>query len=306
MLLGVANRHSSSRSKTSVKTNQLSQFSLQLAQFTAQFTTQFTTQINTQLTAQLASRLPQRRRSRSPEKHSYSTLTRRLNRSKGWLIGGLGSLLLLWLFWQWLLALTVGLTAMLGVYLAQQGQLKSWRDWGFWRGFWEQFDRALSLSALAGLAAAGTVYLSLAIWLESDRSWLALGVILEGLGLLAILSLLVWRQLDSAGAEAAALSPDVAPKYAAPDYIAPDYLGQLSAADSVQRLIAIRQLTQIAQQPNLPLAAGHLTASHLSDCFRLMLDRETEPLLCHALMESLQRLQPRLSHLKPHSLEKIN
>ncbi len=290
MLLSVVNCRSSSQSKTSVKTNQLSQFSLQLAQFTAQS----------------ASRLPQYLPqylwlSRWPEKYSYRSLTRRLNRSKGWLLSCLGSLLLLWVFWQWLLALAVGLTAMLGVYLAEQGQLKSWRNWGFWR----RFDRALSLAALAGLATAGTVYLSLAIWLESDRSWLAMGVILEGLGLLAILSLLVWRQLDSPRSKTEA---PVSPNSIAPDSIAPDYLRQLSAADPVQRLIAIRQLTQIVQQPKPPLAADHL-----SDCFRLMLDRETEPLLCHTLIESLQQLQPKprlephlKPHLEPHYLENLD
>ncbi|MBW4464265.1 MAG: hypothetical protein KME07_02340 [Pegethrix bostrychoides GSE-TBD4-15B] len=277
-----------------MKTNQLSQFPLQLAQFTAQSASR--------LPQYLSQYLPQYLwLSRWPEKYSYRSLTRRLNRSKGWLLSGLGSLLLLWVFWQWLLALAVGLTAMLGVYLAEQGQLKSWRNWGFWR----RFDRALSLAALAGLAAAGTVYLSLAIWLESDRSWLAMGVILEGLGLLAILSLLIWRQLDSPRSKTEA---PVSPDSIAPDSIAPDYLGQLSAADPVQRLIAIRQLTQIVQRPKPPLAANHL-----SDCFRLMLDRETEPLLCHTLIESLQQLQPKpclephlKPHLEPHRLENLD
>jgi hypothetical protein len=294
MLLGVVNCRSSSQSKPSVKTNQLSQFPLQLAQFTAQSASR--------LPQYLSQYLPQYLwLSRWPEKYSYRSLTRRLNRSKGWLLSGLGSLLLLWVFWQWLLALAVGLTAMLGVYLAEQGQLKSWRNWGFWR----RFDRALSLAALAGLAAAGTVYLSLAIWLESDRSWLAMGVILEGLGLLAILSLLIWRQLDSPRSKTEA---PVSPDSIAPDSIAPDYLGQLSAADPVQRLIAIRQLTQIVQRPKPPLAANHL-----SDCFRLMLDRETEPLLCHTLIESLQQLQPKpclephlKPHLEPHRLENLD
>ncbi len=245
-----------------MKTNPLPQLPHQLTQLTAQ--------LQNLLPLSLPPSLPLSRLGQaiSLDTRSYRGWARRLNRSKGWLLGGLGGLLLLWFFWQWLLALTVGLAVMLGVYLGQQGQLKSWRGW---QRLWGRANRALSLSALAGLMATGTAYLSLAIWLESDRSWLASGVILEGLALLAILSLLLWRQFGFA-AKSEQHSTD---------------LTQLASSDPLQRLIAIRQLTQTAQQPYSPLAP-----SHLSECFRLMLDRETEPLLCNALIESLQQLDP--------------
>ena len=245
-----------------MKTNQLIQFSLQLSQLTARLPPEFG--------GQGRMRRPALKRL-SP---ALQTAARRsacwLNRSKGWLLGGLGILLLWALLWPWLLALAVGLTVATGCYLAQQGQLRAWRGW---QRLWSRANRSLSLSALAGLVATGSAYLALAIWIEAGRSWLAAGVILEGFGLLAILSLLVWRQCS---------------KVAEAQPVSPDCLHQLSAADPLQRLIAIRQLTQLAQQANPPLAPAHL-----SECLRLMLDRELEPAVCHALIEGLRQLNSR-------------
>ncbi len=57
-------------------------------------------------------------------------------------------------------------------------------------------------------------------------------------------------------------------------------------------MIAVRQITQLlihaADQPSHLL----LTPAQVTECFRLMLDRETEPLVCNALIESLQQLNP--------------
>jgi len=252
-----------------VKTNQLTQLSLQLSQLTARL------QQNAPSFRQLVR--PIRRGAASPKlKQNYRSLTRRLNRSKGWLLGGCGFLLLWVLLWQWLLALAAGLTVMVGCYLVQQGQLKTWRGW---QRFWSQANRALSLSALAGLVATGGSYLALAIWIESDRSWLASGLILQGFGLLAILSLLLWRQLSSGSR----LNFDAGSQ--PNQHLA--YLNQLADADPLRRLIAVRQLTQLVQKPHPCFAP-----THLSECFRLMLNREIEPLVCNALIEGLQQLNP--------------
>ena len=253
-----------------MKTNQLTQFSLQLSQFTAWLQQELQLSHLGQIVLERAS--PQRQRRYQAVGQGLGqgwgqSVGRWLNRSKGWLLCSLGGLLLWVLLWQWLLSLAVGLVVMVGCYLAQQGQLKSWR---VWQRLWSRANRALSWSVLAGLAATGSSYLALATWIESDRSWLASGLILEGFGLLAILSLLVWRQFYSPQPQANAQPID---------------LEQLSDADPLRRLIAVRQLTQLARRSNPPLAA-----THLSECFRLMLDRELEPLVCNALIEGLQQL----------------
>ena len=256
-----------------MKTNQLTQLSLQLSQLTHRL------QQDAPSFSQLVR--PLRLRTVSPTlKQNYRSLTRRLNRSKGWLLGGCGFLLLWILLWQWLLALGLGLMVTVGCYLVQQGQLKSWRGW---QRLWSRANRALSLSALAGLVATGGSYLALAIWIESDRSWLASGLILQGLGLLAILSLLLWRQWRP---ESSSQANTHFNSYA------DSYLNQLSDTDPLQRLIAVRQLTQLVQRSNSLLPPIYLTPAHLSECFRLMLDREIEPLVCNALIEGLQQLNP--------------
>ncbi|HEY9659105.1 MAG TPA: hypothetical protein V6C65_11680, partial [Allocoleopsis sp.] len=65
------------------------------------------------------------------------------------------------------------------------------------------------------------------------------------------------------------------------------WLTQLTDPDPLKRLIAIRRLIQIAQSNATPL----LSTAELADCLRLMLNRETEPIVCRALVEGLQALK---------------
>jgi hypothetical protein len=205
----------------------------------------------------------------------YKRLMNRAIAAKGWIGGGVG-LLLLWVWaWQWVLSIAIGLAVIVGVYLGQQRQLKlSWRGW---HKLWSRSNRSATVAVLAGILAWGSTYLATAVWLETDRPWLATSVLLEGGGILAILALLLWQLLqqpDRSEAQFQAL------------------LADLSDADPLKRLIAVRQLTQsllgrIANHSALPISP-----LHLAEYFRLMLDRETEPLVCRALVDSLQALQP--------------
>jgi hypothetical protein len=202
-------------------------------------------------------------------------LQHRINGSKGWLLGGAGFLLLWVWIWQWLLAIAVGLAVMVGVYLTQQGQLKL--NWQGWRKLWNRSNRSLSLSVLAGLVALGSTYLATAVWLETDQHWLATSILLEGFGILAI-GCLLWQLLNR---------PLPEPKV----HQFHTLLTDLSHPDSLKRLIAIRQTTHqllnAVDPTNLPM-----TANQLAECFRLILDRETEAVVCNALLESIQALNP--------------
>lgn len=205
-------------------------------------------------------------------------LGQRINQSKGWLIAGVG-LLLLWVWiWQWLLSIGVSLLVMVSVYLTQQGQLKL--NWQGWRKLWSQSNRALSLSVLAGLVALGSTYLATAVWLESEQHWMATSILLEGFGILALGWLLVWQFFDR---------PLQAQDQAEEQFRR--VLANLSHPDPLKRLIAVRQTTHqllcAADPCLLPM-----TTSQLAECFRLMLDRETEALVCNALVESMQALTP--------------
>jgi uncharacterized membrane protein (Fun14 family) len=215
-------------------------------------------------------------RRQPPVLHKRLTrLQHRVNVSKGWLIGGAG-LLLLWVWvWQWLLSIAVGLAVMVGVYLTQQGQLKL--NWQGWQRLWNRSNRSLSLSVLAGTIALGSTYLATAVWVESEQHWMATSILLEGFGLLAI-GCLLWQLLNRPVQE-----PETNQFHT--------LLTDLSHTDPLKRLIAVRQATHhvlsASEQTNLPISA-----TQLAECFRLMLDRETEPLVCHALLESVQKLSP--------------
>lgn len=209
----------------------------------------------------------------------YQQLLYRVITTKSWLWGG-AALLLLWVWvWQWVLSIAVGLVVMVGVYLAQQRQLKvSWRGW---RKLWNRSNRASTLAVLSGILALGSTYLATAVWLESDQHWLATSILLEGLGLLVILSLLLWQMVNRQFQQQDQVGNQLQP-----------LLNDLSEADPLKRLIAIRQLTQWALTHAPTNTALPMTPVHLAECFRLMLDRETEPSVCSALIDGLRALQP--------------
>jgi hypothetical protein len=92
------------------------------------------------------------------------------------------------------------------------------------------------------------------------------------LGILATFGLVLWQLLRTQ-------APASDPFYR-------QQLNDLSDPDPLKRLIAVRELTHLTN------ASSPITASHLAECFRLILDRETEPLVCSALLDGLQQLNP--------------
>jgi hypothetical protein len=172
--------------------------------------------------------------------------------------------LLIW-NWQLVLALTIGAGVLVSVYLAQQGQ------WQIPKIHWQQWtgaNRSLTLAIATGTIATLSTYITSHIWLEADQSWLAIGIILQGFGTLSILLFLTWQTLNRQT-----------------ELKSESQLVHLSDADPLKRLIAVRQITQQAQQNTAPLPPAQI-----ADCFRLMLNRETEPSVCSALLEGLQTL----------------
>jgi hypothetical protein len=223
--------------------------------------------------------------------------------SKGWLFAL--AVLLLLLLWHWQLVVSggMGLAAMLVVYLVGQGQWKL--PTVEWQRLWSRSNRPLTLAVVTGLIACFGTYLTIAIWQETGGSWLAKGIILEGFGILAILSLMGWQMFIRQTADRHSTSPSTE---------ANQLLAELTNADPVHRLIAIRRITQqVAANPaELSVAPGKaeanlsptfpLATAHVAECFRLMLNRETEPIVCRALVESLQVLNQAQS--RSHSTPK--
>lgn len=208
----------------------------------------------------------------------FKQLTHTLEQAKSWLLSLI--VLLLMLLWNWQLVISVGggVVVLVLVYLGQQGQFAFLQI--DWRKLWSRSNRPLVLAVTSGTIACFSLYLSIAIWQETGGSWLAKGLILQGLSVLAILLILLWQRLEKYAEEGMVARPEQSFNH---------QLAELTDVDPLKRLIAIRQLTAQVQHaaPTTPLA---LPSSDLADCFRLMLNRETEPIVCRALVDSLKQI----------------
>lgn len=198
-----------------------------------------------------------------------------LTRSKGWL--AVVTLAAVWGWWnsQLLFSTGLGIAAMMLVYRRQ-----SW-DWQLLRSkseqFWEGPNRRFVLAVGTGGIATLVAYMSLAIWADSESHWMALSLILQNIGTIAIAGLLL-RQALSLGASK--------------DEVALDrILADLTDADPVKRLIAVRQMTDLVNKGGFgPVSSvkSSIARSRAAECFRLMLSREPEAVVRNALLEGLQ------------------
>lgn len=201
----------------------------------------------------------------------------RWNRSSGTLAVLTASAVWGWWNSQLLAATGLGIGAMMLVYRAQ-----SW-DWQQLRSnmeqFWNSPSRRLVVAVgSGGLATLGT-YMSFSIWAQSESNWMALSAILQNLGTIAIVVLLV-RQVWSQSA-----SKDEA--------VVDGILADLTDADPVKRLIAVRQMTDLVKSPGFwkpSSLKNSIGLSHTAECFRLMLNQEPEAIVRNALLEALQTL----------------
>ncbi|MEG3858204.1 hypothetical protein [Microcoleus sp. herbarium12] len=214
-------------------------------------------------------------------------LLERLRRSKGWLAAIV--LTAVWGWWnsQLLFSTGLGIAAMMLVYRGQLG------DWQLLRSRAQEFGQSPNRRFVLAVGAGGIstlgAYMSLAIWADSQSHWIALSLIFQNFGTIAIAGLLL-RQ---------ALSFQISKDEATLDRI----LADLTAPDPVKRLIAVRQMTDLVNNggfdsvtsvnSSLAKSAGATSSQRIAldraaECFRLMLSREPEGLVCNALLEGLQ------------------
>jgi hypothetical protein len=195
---------------------------------------------------------------------------RRFQGPGGWLLGL--TFVVAMLFWNWklLLATVVGVLVMLLVYLMQEWD---WQvHWSSLRRFFSGANRQLTIAVGSGGMAAVSTYMAVSVWADSDSPWIAAGAILQGFGTLATLILLVWQILNRQAHRWEANLNQL--------------LTDLTHADPLKRLIAVRQITQCCQDRLLETAKEQT----ISDYFRLMLSRESETVVRDAVLEGLQTL----------------
>jgi hypothetical protein len=196
------------------------------------------------------------------------------------------ALLLAW-NWQLILATAAGIGVMACAYFLLSC---NWQEgWWRWRQFFQVPQGKLTAAVGSGGIAALSTYIAAAIWTDAENRWLAVGTILQGLVSSATLLLLFWQGLARQEGRDEA-------KFAR-------LLADLTAAESLKRLIAVRQLAALAAKtPRQQKYQAQLTGY-----FRLMLAGEEEPAVREALLENLQaweRKPPKLNRqpLQPLSI----
>lgn len=190
--------------------------------------------------------------------------------SRSWFWGmAVMAVLLIW-HWKLLFALGVGMAILLLTHSLQAG---------YWQIPWAEIRRSLrgtqqrlALAIASGAVATLSTYISLASWSEAESFWSATGAIFQGFGILAVLVLLVAHLLDH----------ETEPATARFDQLVQD----LTHIDALKRLIAVRQLTQVVTAPTADRSQRRAVVDYL----RLLLSRESEPVVRNAVLDSLQAL----------------
>lgn len=227
------------------------------------------------------------------EKLKIQTLKRFSSRhgfgSAGWLVLTTGAIALLYWNGRLVFATGTGVVVMLLVYLMH--------DWKpsinamEVRKLLQGWNQPFMVAAGAGAISTFSTYLAAAIWAESDSAWIATGAILQGMGTLTGLGLLVWQILNR------------------PDPHAPIQINQLlfdlAHEDPLKRLLAVRQLTDSisvlddayrlerrSRTANRSQNPAKIPSRHqIADYFRVMLQREADPIIRAAVLDGLQTLE---------------
>jgi hypothetical protein len=149
---------------------------------------------------------------------------------------------------------------------------------GNWRSYWLNLrqlltgtNRQLAVAVISGGFATLCSYVAIAIGTDTQSSWITIGILLQSLGISAILGLLVWQML------AQETKPD--------ETKLEQMLADLTDPDPLKRLIAVRYLTTSVNK----FDSTHKT--WIADCFRLLLSREEEVIIRDAVLDSLRLLE---------------
>ncbi|MGB7414798.1 MAG: hypothetical protein WA902_11380 [Thermosynechococcaceae cyanobacterium] len=135
-------------------------------------------------------------------------------------------------------------------------------------------------AALLGLFSVIVSYGTLLIWQDTGRFGIALAVFFQGACTLLALGLLGWQL--------------VKPSEAAFEEPYDRWVTQLTAPEPLQRLIAVRRLTQIE-------VLTPQRRQELSDYFQLLLAQETYPQVRQAILDGLKHLEAPASQVKPRA-----
>lgn len=215
-------------------------------------------------------------------RHAIKRLAQKRNRQRlTWFV--MASAIFVMLAWNWKLVFSTGSGIGL-MWLVYAGLDWNWRQsWTRWQPFFKGSHGKLILAVGSGGIAAISTYLMASIWAATENRWLATGSILQGIATVSTLGLVLWQMLTTN-------ERNDKTKF-------DTWLFELTAQDSLKRLIAIRQLTNLVTQGDLPISYQQ----QLNEYFRLMLTKETDETVRDALFTSLgtSNTQPPLESQRP-------
>ena len=190
-----------------------------------------------------------------------------------WLLGSTGITLMLGWNWKLVLATLTGIGFMVLVYRIQGWNWQ--RRWYYWREFIKGSHGKLTIAVGSGSLAVISSYIAISLWSEAENHWLALGLILQGLGTFLTLGLLGWHIFDFHKKQ--------------PINQYHQWTLALTDTDVLKRLIAVRNLEDLLEKQKL----NATQTQQLWDYFRLMLTKETEAVVRQAVLQCCQLLDKR-------------
>jgi len=165
--------------------------------------------------------------------------------------------MLLW-NWQIVLATTAGVGIMVTMYVLQTSPAA----WKIWQNCLSGLNRKLVISVVSGGIAAIATFCVTLLWSDSEKHWLALVGILQGLGTLLVIFLLGWQIWDKDSKR----------------NVFDSYLTDLTHSDPLRRIIAIRNLATL-----------HDSRHPIQEYYRIMLTRENDTIVKKTLLEVLSQ-----------------
>jgi hypothetical protein len=170
--------------------------------------------------------------------------------------------------WQLLLATLSGVLIMRAIYLAPH-----W-NWQIIKHYWEYIqessNRQFSLAVCGGTMGSLIVYYFSSLLVKSENPWLASSIILQTLLSLFTLTFLVGQFLTRKKNQQLSQWEES--------------LNNLTSLNPLKRLIAVRQLHDLAEKKQL----NPSQLQQLREYFQLMMLVETEPLIKQVISTSLE------------------
>lgn len=194
---------------------------------------------------------------------------------------GLLTIIVAMFLWDWklLMASAVGIGMMILVYSMDRWHWQ--KNWYEIRQFFRSPHSRLTIAVASGGIACVTSYIAAVVWVDSNNHWIAVGAILQAVGTLITLILLIWQLINFYGVRE--------------ENHVDKLLSNLTATNSVKRLLAVRQLTKLSvRKPLEPEVQQNIT-----NCLRLLLSQEEESIVYQATLEALQILEK--SHVLANS-----